>query len=129
MKYIFCDFFLLVLYLFWENGNNNYTFSTLQWKTFWVWMSIIPSFAPFTGSMTTMFQKWIAWFQEFLADETILKVGVGPIEDSNYLAMDYNMQVYHIFILCRMITDIVAEIESLSQRILCGMRLIISLFW
>lgn len=31
--------------------------------------------------------------KEFLADETILKVGVGPMEDSNYLAADYNVQV------------------------------------
>ncbi|XP_047489596.1 exonuclease 3'-5' domain-containing protein 2-like isoform X1 [Penaeus chinensis] len=31
--------------------------------------------------------------KEFLADETILKVGVGPMEDSNYLAADYNIQV------------------------------------
>lgn len=31
--------------------------------------------------------------QAFLEDEKILKVGVGPNEDSNYLAEDYNIQV------------------------------------
>lgn len=40
-------------------------------------------------------------FQEFLQDESILKVGVGSVQDSNYLAADYGLNVsilYHVFI-------------------------------
>lgn len=60
-------------------------------------MSILADL-PHSLVIITMLLILILQFQEFLADETILKVGVGPIEDSNYLAADYSIQVYPIFI-------------------------------
>lgn len=36
---------------------------------------------------------YVLFFQEFLINESVLKVGVATVEDCNYLHQDYNLQV------------------------------------
>lgn len=62
----------------------------------------------------------------FLEDEKILKVGVGPNEDSNYLAEDYNIQVRgcvdlrHLVQRCLSLESLDAESASKGQEVSQG---------